>query len=201
MSILILVRHGQSVYNLENRFTGTLDIGLTPLGEEEAKQTGEKLKSYSFDVAYTSMLIRAQESLRIILEIIGQTEIPILKSSALNERMYGSLQGLNKTETSKKYGAKQVEIWRRSYAVCPPNGESLAATFDRTVPYYKTEIETKLKAGKNVLIVAHGNSLRALMMYIENIGPSAIEKVNIPTGLPRRYIFDSDFKVSTVTYL
>lgn len=201
MSILVIVRHGQSIYNLENRFTGTIDIALTALGEEEAKQTGEKLNSYSFDIAYTSMLIRAQESLRIILEIIGQSTIPIVKNSAFNERMYGSLQGLNKDEIAKKYGAEQVEIWRRSYDICPPNGESLAQTYNRTVPYYKAEIEPQLKSGKNVLIVAHGNSLRALMMYLENISRAAIVKTNIPTGLPRKYTFDTDLKVLEVRYL
>lgn len=201
MSTLVVVRHGQSIYNLENRFTGTLDIGLTPLGEEEARQTGEKLKDYLFDIAFTSMLIRAQESLRIILEVIGQTAIPIVKDAALNERMYGTLQGLNKAETTKKYGAEQVEIWRRSYAVAPPEGESLAATFDRTVPYYKSEIEPKLRAGKNVLIVAHGNSLRALLMYLEKISPEDIVKVNIPTGVPRKYTLDTDLNVLEVIYL
>ena len=201
MSILILVRHGQSIYNLENRFTGTIDISLTPLGEEEAKETGEKLKGYTFDMAYTSLLIRAQESLRIILEVIRQTKIPVVKNNALNERMYGSLQGLNKDETSKKYGAKQVEIWRRSYSTCPPEGESLAQTLDRTVPYYKVEIEPKLRADKNVLVVAHGNSLRALMMYLESISPEDIAKVNIPTGLPRMYTLNTDLEVLSVTYL
>ena len=201
MSILILVRHGQSVYNFENRFTGNLDVGLTPLGEEEARQTGEKLKSYTFDMAYTSTLLRAQESMRIILEVIRQTEIPVVKSASLNERMYGSLQGLNKEDTIKKYGAEQVETWRRSFDVCPPDGESLAQTFVRTVSYYKTEIAPKLSAGKNVLIVAHGNSLRALMMYLENINSVAIAKINIPTGLPRRYSLDKDFKLLDVKYL
>lgn len=201
MSILVLVRHGQSVYNLENRFTGTIDVALTPLGEEEARQTGGKLKGYFFDFAYTSMLVRAQESLRIILEVIKQTEITVVKNSALNERMYGSLQGLNKEETSKKYGAEQVEIWRRSYADSPPKGESLAATFDRVVPYFKAEIAPKLQAGKNVLIVAHGNSLRALMMFLENFSPEEIAKVNIPTGMPRKYTFTSELKVLGVAYL
>jgi 2,3-bisphosphoglycerate-dependent phosphoglycerate mutase len=201
MSILILVRHGQSVYNLENRFTGNIDIGLTKLGEEEARNTGEKLKDYKFDLAYTSMLIRAQKSLRIILEIINQTTIPVVKNSALNERMYGCLQGLNKAETAAKYGDEQVEIWRRSYAVCPPDGESLAMTFERTVPYFKSEIEPKLKAGKNILIVAHGNSLRALMMYLEKISSKDIEKINIPTGVPRKYTFATDLKVENITYL
>lgn len=201
MPILILVRHGQSVYNFENRFTGNIDIGLTHLGEEEAKHTGEKLKGYSFDMAYTSKLIRAQESLRIILEVIGETKIPVVQNAALNERMYGSLQGLNKAEISKKYGAGQVEIWRRSYDVSPPEGESLATTFARTVPYYKAEIEPKLRADKNVLIVAHGNSLRALMMYLEKISPQDIVQINIPTGLPRMYSLDTDLNVSEVQYL
>ena len=201
MSILILVRHGQSVYNMENRFTGTLDIRLTPLGEEEARHTGELLKGYIFAIAYTSMLLRAQESLRIILEVTGQTEIPVVKNAALNERMYGSLQGLNKDETSKKYGAEQVEMWRRSYTDGPPAGESLATTFERAVPYYKVEIEPQLQAGKNVLIVAHGNSLRALMMYLENISPEDIAKVNISTGLPRKYILKTDLKVLAITNL
>ena len=201
MSILILVRHGQSVYNLENRFTGNLDIRLTSLGEEEARHAGELLKGYTFDMAYTSMLLRAQESLRIILEVMGQTEIPVVKNSALNERMYGSLQGLNKAEIAKKYGTKQVEIWRRSYAICPPEGESLASTFDRTISYYKTEIEPKLRAGKNVLLVTHGNSLRAVMMYLENISTKNIEKINIPTGLPRKYNLDTDLNILNVAYL
>lgn len=201
MSILILVRHGQSVYNLENRFTGNLDVALTPSGKEEARQTGIKLKGYTFDRAYTSMLTRAQESLRIILDVIDQTEIPVVKNAALNERMYGTLQGLNKDETRKKYGAEQVEIWRRSYDICPPEGESLAATFDRTVPYYKTKIEPQLKAGENVMIVAHGNSLRALMMYLENICPEDIAKINLPTGLPRKYSLDTDLKILEVNYL
>ena len=201
MSILIIVRHGQSVYNLENRFTGTIDIDLTPLGEEEARRAGEKLKDYKFEMAYTSMLIRAQKSLRIILEVLGQTEIPVVKNSALNERMYGSLQGLNKAEIAKKYGTKQVEIWRRSYAICPPAGESLASTFDRTISYYKTEIEPKLRAHKNVLLVTHGNSLRAVMMYLENISTKNIEKINIPTGLPRKYNLDTDLNILNVAYL
>jgi 2,3-bisphosphoglycerate-dependent phosphoglycerate mutase len=201
MSILVLVRHGQSVYNLENRFTGNLDIGLTPLGEKEARQDGLKLKAYQFDMAYTSMLIRAQESLRIILEVIGEPKILVVKNVALNERMYGNLQGLNKDETCKKYGAGQVEIWRRSYDTCPPDGESLAQTFDRTVTYYKTEIEPHLKEDKNVLIVAHGNSLRALMMFLENISPTDIANVNIPTGLPREYTLDADLNVLDVKYL
>ena len=166
MSTLILVRHGQSIYNLENRFTGSLDIGLTPFGEQEAQIAGQKLCNFKFDFAYISTLKRAKESLQIILEEIHQTNIKIIEDSALNERDYGSLQGLNKDETIAKYGLKQVEIWRRSYAIRPPNGESLEDTFNRTIPFYKLEIEPKLKTNKIILIVAHGNSLRALVMYL-----------------------------------
>jgi 2,3-bisphosphoglycerate-dependent phosphoglycerate mutase len=201
MASLTLIRHGQSVYNLENRFTGNLDVALTPLGEAEAKIAGDKLKAFTYAIAYTSTLIRAQESLRIILEEIKQTDIPIVRNAALNERMYGNLQGLNKAETAAKYGDEQVEIWRRSYAVRPPEGESLEDTFNRTVPYYQSEIEPKLKAGKNVLIVAHGNSLRALMMYLEHINPAEIAHVNMPTGTPRVYNFDRALRIIEVNDL
>ena len=201
MALLALIRHGQSTYNLENRFTGNLDVALTSLGEEEANRAGIKLKGLIFFSAYTSVLKRAEESLRIILEEIQQTNIPVIKNEALNERMYGSLQGLNKTEVAKKYGENQLEIWRRSYEVRPPDGESLEDTYNRTVPYYKQEIEPKLKSGKNILIVAHGNSLRALMMYLENIGPKAIIKINIPTGMPRLYDLDINLKIRSVKYL
>lgn len=201
MATLVLVRHGQSVYNFENRFTGNVDVGLTTLGEEQARAAGEKLKGYTFEIAYTSMLIRAQLSLKIILEIIKETSTPVVKNAALNERMYGSLQGLNKDETIAKYGLEQVEIWRRSYDICPPEGESLATTFNRVVPYYKTEIEPKLKAGRDILVVAHGNSLRALMMYLENISPADISTVNILTGQPRVYTMGGDLKISEVKYL
>jgi 2,3-bisphosphoglycerate-dependent phosphoglycerate mutase len=201
MPLLTLIRHGQSTYNLENRFTGNLDVALTPLGEAEAKIAGDKLLAFTFAFAYTSTLIRAQETLRIILEEIKQTDIPIIRNVALNERMYGNLQGLNKAETAAKYGDAQVEIWRRSYAVRPPEGESLEDTFNRTVPYYQLEIEPKLKAGHNVLIVAHGNSLRALKMYLERISADDIVHVNIPTGTPRVYNFDANLKIKDVNYL
>lgn len=201
MAQLLLVRHGQSTFNLENRFTGNLDVALTNLGEEEALLAGKKLINFHFDIAYTSMLVRAWETLRIILEEIKQTDITIIKNAALNERMYGSLQGLNKTETALKYGDAQVELWRRSYEVRPPDGESLHDTFNRTVPYYQQEIEPKLKNNKNILIVAHGNSLRALIMYIENISPENILKVNIPTGIPRMYVFDENLKNFSANYL
>ena len=201
MALLTLIRHGQSTYNLENRFTGNTDVELTPLGEEEAKQAGKKLTNFTFAIAYTSMLKRAQKTLEIILEEMKQTTIPIVKIAAFDERKYGSLQGLNKAETALKYGDAQVEIWRRSYDVRPPEGESLKDTFNRAVPYYKQEIEPKLKAGHNILIVAHGNSLRALMMYLENISPQAISEVNIATGLPRLYTFDNELKLLNVHYL
>jgi 2,3-bisphosphoglycerate-dependent phosphoglycerate mutase len=200
MALLIFVRHGQSQYNLENRFTGILDIPLTDLGKEQAKLAGQKLIGYVFDIAYTSMLIRAQQSLQIMLSEM-HTTIPIVKNKAFNERMYGTLQGLNKDETAQKYGLAQVDIWRRSYDICPPGGESLLDTYNRVVPYYKTEIEPKLKMGQNVLIVAHGNSLRSLMMYLENINPLDIVKVNIPTGQPRVYEFNTKLELSGVKYL
>ncbi|MDQ0478242.1 2,3-diphosphoglycerate-dependent phosphoglycerate mutase [Chryseobacterium sp. MDT2-18] len=200
MALLIFVRHGQSLYNFENRFTGSLDIGLTPLGRQEAKNAGAKLKGYVFDIAYTSMLVRAWESLEIILHEI-HLKIPIVKNSALNERMYGSLQGLNKTETAQKYGVEQVQVWRRSYDIRPPGGESLADTAKRVIPYYENVIAAQLKMGKNVLIVAHGNSLRALMMHLENISPQDICAVNIPTGVPRMYHFDADMRLLSVKYL
>ncbi len=201
MAILVLVRHGQSTYNLENRFTGNLDIPLTRLGKSEAKMAGDKLISYSFDHAYASTLMRAQESLRIILEQIDQTHIPTMYNAAINERMYGNLQGSNKAEIETKFGNEQVDIWRRSYKVRPPEGESLEDTFNRTVPYYISEIEPKLRDGKNILIVAHGNSLRALMMYLEHISESDIVNVNIPTGIPRLYKFDKSMKMKSVQYL
>ncbi len=201
MATLIFVRHGQSTYNLENLFTGSIDAPLTHLGEEEAKLAGKKLLGFKFSRAYTSMLKRAQDSLRLILEEIQQAYIPIVCNAALNERMYGSLQGLNKAETAEKYGALQVEIWRRSYESRPPNGESLEDTFNRTVPFYKSEIEPRLKTDENILIVAHGNSLRALLMYLENISPKEIEKINIPTGIPRLYTLDNNLKIESVEYL
>jgi 2,3-bisphosphoglycerate-dependent phosphoglycerate mutase len=201
MSLLTLIRHGQSTYNLENRFTGNLDVPLTTLGREEAKIAGDKLKAFTFAFAYTSTLSRAQETLRIVLEEIKQTGIPIVQNAALNERMYGNLQGLNKAETAEKYGEAQVEIWRRSYAIRPPEGESLEDTFNRTVPFYQREIEPKLRTGSNVLIVAHGNSLRALKMYLEHISTTEIEHVNIPTGTPSLYHFDADLKIIGVNYL
>ncbi len=199
--LLTLIRHGQSTYNLENRFTGDADVPLTPLGKEEAVQAGKKIKGYHYDFAYTSMLARAEESLQIILKEIEQTTIPIKRNKALNERRYGELQGLNKAETAEKFGEAQVLIWRRSYDVRPPGGESLEDTYHRTIPFYKSEIEPELLAGKNILVVAHGNSLRALVMYLEKIGKEDIFKLNIPTGIPRNYSFNNKLQVRSIAYL
>jgi 2,3-bisphosphoglycerate-dependent phosphoglycerate mutase len=201
MPLLTLVRHGQSAYNLEDRFTGNLDVELTLQGEEEAKQAGVKLKGINYAVAYTSVLKRAKETLKIILIEINERGIPVIENAALNERMYGSLQGLNKAETIAKYGGEQVELWRRSFEVRPPEGESLKDTYNRTIPYYKAEIEPKLKANQNILIVAHGNSLRALVMYLESIDKVEIAKLNIPTGSPRNYEMDSELQVLHIEYL
>src|SRR5882762_8298337 len=195
MPILIIVRHGQSTWNLENRFTGDVDVDLTPLGEEEARKAGRLLKGYHFDKAYASVLKRAIRSLDIILNETGNLHVPVIRTAALNERNYGDLQGLNKAETEKQYGAKQVLIWRRSYDVAPPNGESLKNTYDRVVPYYTKKIAPDLKTGNNVLVVAHGNSLRSLMMYLEHISQQEIVNLNLATGVPRLYEMDNSLTV------
>ena len=201
MSKLVIVRHGQSQWNLENRFTGWVDVDLSEKGIEEAEKAAELLKGYKFDLAYTSDLLRAQRTLDIILKGIGQESIPLEKDQALNERMYGDLQGLNKDETREKFGDEQVHIWRRSFDIAPPNGESLKDTADRVLPYYKDVIEPQLKAGKDVIISAHGNSLRALIMYLEGLSPEEIVKVEIPTGHPKEYIFDDNMNVTETKYL
>lgn len=198
---LVLVRHGQSKWNLENRFTGWVDIDLTPEGEKEAHEGGQALKGYTFDVAYTSALKRAQRTLDIILEEIGQTDMPVEKDEALNERHYGDLQGLNKAETAEKHGEEQVHLWRRSYDVPPPNGESLKDTAARTLPYFVDYIEKDVQEGKNILVVAHGNSLRSIVMYLEKLSPEEIVKVNIPTGKPKHYEFDDEMKLTKAEYL
>lgn len=187
---LVLVRHGQSQWNLENRFTGWTDIPLTEAGEAEARHAGELLKDYHFDQAFTSALVRAQETLRIILSVTGQTDLPIERDAALNERHYGDLQGLNKDETALKFGKEQVHLWRRSYDIAPPGGESLKDTRARVMPYYAAHIEPMLRQGKKVLVVAHGNSLRALVMVLDGISERDIPDLNIPTGAPLRYLID-----------
>jgi len=201
MSQLVLIRHGESQWNLENRFTGWVDVPLTPKGEEEARMAGEKLKAFQFDCAFTSVLMRAQNTLRIVLDVIGQTGIPITEDKALNERMYGELQGLNKTETVKKFGEEQVKIWRRSFDVPPPGGESLKDTAERVLPYYASQIQPSLEAKKTVLVVAHGNSLRSLVMHLEKLSREAVLELNIPTGAPLFYDLDDQGGVISHRYL
>ncbi|MEO7046415.1 MAG: 2,3-bisphosphoglycerate-dependent phosphoglycerate mutase [Ferruginibacter sp.] len=200
MPTLILVRHGESTWNFENKFTGEVDVDLTPLGEQEARLAGTFLRYYKIDIAYTSELKRAIHTLQIILKETGM-QIPVIRSCALNERNYGDLQGMNKIETEKKYSVDRVKIWRRSYDTAPPNGESLKNTYDRVVPYYKASIEPQLKANKNVLIVGHGNALRALMMYLDNFSTTEISEVNIQTGIPRIYKFTPKLKLLNVNYM
>jgi len=195
MTQLVLIRHGQSQWNLENRFTGWIDIPLSPKGEEEARKAGEKIKGFKFDKVYTSALQRAIKTYEIAAETAGFNNIPVEKDKALNERMYGDLQGLNKDDTRKKFGAEQVQIWRRSYDIGPPNGESLRDTAARVLPYWHSHIEPDLKAGKNILIVAHGNSLRALIMHLDNLSKEEVVKLEIPTGEPILYEFDGNMKV------
>ncbi|MEL0310886.1 MAG: 2,3-bisphosphoglycerate-dependent phosphoglycerate mutase [Candidatus Poseidoniales archaeon] len=193
MTTLVLIRHGQSLWNAENKFTGWTDIGLSEKGIEEAEEAGEKLENIPFDVVHTSALIRAQKTAEIIIKNNKKSKkIPVYKDKRLNERHYGSLQGLNKKETAEKYGAEQVHIWRRSFDVPPPDGESLKMNAERTIPYFKENIIQDLKKGKNVLVSAHGNSLRSIVMYIENISKEDVVKLEIETGVPRTYIFEED---------
>jgi 2,3-bisphosphoglycerate-dependent phosphoglycerate mutase len=201
MARLVLLRHGESQWNLENRFTGWVDVPLSPRGVDEAKNAGDKLKGFTFDRAFTSVLSRANETLRFVLEVIGQTAIPIEKDKALNERMYGELQGLNKTETATKYGDAQVKIWRRSYDVRPPGGESLKDTAERVLPYYDTKIKPCVLKGETILIAAHGNSLRALVMQLEQLSKEQVLELNIPTGAPLLYELDKSGKVLSHRYL
>ncbi len=201
MAQLILIRHGESQWNLENKFTGWVDVELTPKGIQEAKDAGGKLRPYRFDYAFTSGLKRAQETLRLILEVTGQSDLPIERDVALNERMYGDLQGLNKAETVEKFGEAQVKIWRRSYDVQPPGGESLKDTAERVLPYYERRIHPEVLAGKTILIAAHGNSLRALVMQLEQLSKEEILEVNIPTGAPLLYDIDEQGKVVNHQYL
>lgn len=225
---LVLVRHGQSQWNLENRFTGWVDVDLSETGIEEARLAGEKLKleGFSFDCVYTSVLKRAIRTMWLIMEKTDQCYLPVTKSWRLNERHYGGLQGLNKEETAAKHGADQVKIWRRSYDVPPPplddksfeaqmkdpryedlkpeefpRAEALKQTQERFLPLWKEEIAPRILKGKNVLIVAHGNSLRSLVQYLEDMSPAEILELNIPTGSPLVYELDKDLKPVNKRYL
>lgn len=198
---LILVRHGQSQWNLDNRFTGWADVPLTSEGRREARRAGELLAGWRFDQAFTSMLTRAVETLEIILETTGQTSVLVERSAALNERHYGDLQGLNKAETTAKFGQALVHQWRRSYRTRPPNGESLEDTAARVLPYYHQRIEPPVLAGQTILVVAHGNSLRALVMALDNISEAEIPNLNIPNGVPRRYVINAGGQILERGYL
>ena len=225
---LVLVRHGQSTWNLENRFTGWTDVGLTDLGREEAHEAGKLLREggYVFDVAHTSVLRRAIHTLWIILEEMNLEWIPVLKAWQLNERHYGDLQGLNKAEMAEKFGEAQVKIWRRSYDVPPPPldlgderhprfdpryalltpeqlpaTESLKITLERVLPYWHSMLTPVIKSGKRLIIAAHGNSIRALVKYLDNISDAEITELNIPTGLPLVYELDADLKPIKHYYL
>lgn len=225
---LVLVRHGQSIWNLENRFTGWTDVGLTELGRAEALEAGKLLKQegYVFDVAYTSVLRRAILTLWIVLEEMNLEWIPVTNAWQLNERHYGALQGLNKAEMAKKFGEEQVHIWRRSYDVPPPAleetderhpkhdpryasltpeqlpaTESLKITLERVLPYWRSTLTPVIKSGKRVIIAAHGNSIRALVKYLDNISDEEIPGLNVPTGLPLVYELDEDLKPIKSYYL
>jgi 2,3-bisphosphoglycerate-dependent phosphoglycerate mutase len=196
--LLVLVRHGQSEWNLKNLFTGWRDVDLTENGINEARAAGRRLKAQGlrFDVAFTSALIRAQRSLDLMLEEIGQRNVAVLKDQALNERDYGDLSGLNKDDARKKWGEEQVHVWRRSYDVAPPGGESLKDTAARVLPYYIQEILPRLLRGDNVLVSAHGNSLRALIMVLEHLSPNEIVAREIATGVPLIYRLNADSTVA-----
>lgn len=193
MGVLILIRHGQSVWNAENRFTGWTDVELSERGVGEAERAGDILSEIRFGVVHTSGLIRAQKTAEIIMSRNNVSgKIPVMKDKRLNERHYGDLQGLNKAETAEIHGAEQVHIWRRSFDVPPPGGESLKMNAERTIPYFEEEIVPDLKDGKNVLVSAHGNSLRSIVMHIESISPEEIVSLEIATGTPMFYKYDME---------
>lgn len=195
---LILVRHGQSEWNSKNLFTGWKDPGLTELGIKEAKDAGKLIadKGILFNLMYTSMLTRAQKTGDLILREMRHPEITIIKNEALNERNYGSLAGLNKDDARKKWGDDQVHIWRRSFDIPPPDGESLKDTAERVLPYFKSEIMPKVIEGSSILIAAHGNSLRSLIMELDSISSEEIVNLEIPTGAPIQYIFNEDGSIN-----
>ena len=203
MSHLVLIRHGQSEWNEKNLFTGWRDPDLTAQGVDEAKAAGQALKQQGlvFDLAFTSDLQRAQKTLTLLLAEQGQSDLPTTKNQALNERDYGDLAGLNKDDAREKWGAEQVHIWRRSYDTPPPGGESLKDTGARVLPYYDSDILPHVKTGKNILIAAHGNSLRSLVMRLEGLSSAEILDVNIDTGVPYIYQMDADGAVQDKTIL
>ena len=201
MPTLVLVRHGQSLWNLENRFTGWVDVPLTAKGEEEARQAGARLTGRRFDVAYTSALSRAQETLRIIMEVARFHDLPIIRDQALNERHYGDLQGLNKAETAERYGKEQVHTWRRSYATPPPNGEALKNTAERTLPFFERAILGDIKQGKDVLVVAPGNSTRSIVMQLDELDEEGVLSLELGTGVPLVYELAEDGTVQSKTIL
>jgi 2,3-bisphosphoglycerate-dependent phosphoglycerate mutase len=196
MPILVLVRHGESLWNAQDRFTGWIDVPLTEKGKDEARAAGEKLKSFSFDVAYTSALSRAQDSLAIMLQTMN-VEIPIIRDQALNERMYGELQGMNKQRMREKYGDAIVHLWRRSFDIPPPGGEALKDTAARTLPFFERAIMGDIRDGRNVLVVAHGNSNRAIIMHLDNLSKEQILELNLETGMPYLYEFDAQCRITT----
>lgn len=195
MALLVLVRHGESQWNLENRFTGWVDVPLTEKGRIEARGAGEKLRGIQFDQAYSSVLQRANQTLDIILDVVEQPTLPVFRDQALNERHYGDLQGLNKAETAEKFGAEQVHIWRRSYDIAPPGGESLKDTAARTLPFFEQRIAADLRAGKNVLVAAHGNSLRSIVMHLDQLSREQVLELNLATGVPIVYDLDPQLQV------
>jgi 2,3-bisphosphoglycerate-dependent phosphoglycerate mutase len=192
MSTLVLLRHGQSQWNLENRFTGWTDVPLTEQGAKDAATAAGVLKEFRFDCAFTSRLLRAQQTLAAILKTTGQEGIPVEKDSALNERHYGDLQGLNKAETAAKYGQEQVKLWRRSYDTRPPNGESMADCERRTLPFYLQYVQPLLAQGKTVLIAAHGNSLRPILKHLQQLSPEDASSMEIGLCTPYIYTFEGE---------
>ncbi|MFL2958233.1 MAG: 2,3-bisphosphoglycerate-dependent phosphoglycerate mutase [Candidatus Thalassarchaeaceae archaeon] len=192
MTKLILIRHGQSIWNAENRFTGWTNVELSEKGKLEALEAGKLLSKINIDSVHTSDLIRAQKTAEIIMKNNEVSkDFVTYEDFRLNERNYGELQGLNKKETAEKHGSEQVHIWRRSYDIAPPGGESLKMTAERTIPYFIEEILPELEEGKNILVSAHGNSLRSIVMHIEKLSPEEIVGVEIPTGKPRFYYFNA----------
>lgn len=197
--LLVLVRHGQSDWNLKNLFTGWKDPDLTDKGQAEAKAAGQRLKALglNFDIAFTSNLTRAQHTCRLILNELGQSDLKTIREQALNERDYGDLSGLNKDDARAKWGEEQVHIWRRSYDVPPPNGESLKDTVARVLPYYCQEILPRVLNGERVIVAAHGNSLRALVMVLDRLTPDTIPSMELDTGVPLVYRLKADSTVDS----